>query len=363
MLPWDPDRQAMAVATVREEMDEFVAAVAACGHEAICINAEEDTERLISSLRLYQPDVVFNLIEFFHNDETLEVGVTGLYELFGLAYTGSRPQTLSICQRKDHTKLLLLSAGLPTSPYFVISHSESSIPDPDRLGLEYPLIVKPALEDASGGIDDHAVVSDYDSLSARVRHVLEEFDQPVLVERYIEGREIHVAIMGNEDPEVLPLLEMKFDDSEFYDDDVWRPRIISYDAKWDPLSKAFYCLEPVCPAEDVDPELERYIGEIALRAYYITGCRDYARIDLRVAENGEAYILEVNPNPDLADGSAFIMCATASGRTYARTLGEIIEMAAERAAGDEETDLSEDRPTDHLTRKYWSPKPPEKPPG
>jgi D-alanine-D-alanine ligase len=350
-LPWAPHRTACEVGTVREEMDALVAAVRQGGYEVMCINARDDVERIISALRLYRPDVVFNLVEYFHDDETMELGVVGLYELFGVPYTGSRPHALTLCQRKDHAKLILASAGLPTSPFFVIEHLDTPVPDPEALGLAYPLIVKPALEDASGGIEPASVVTDLQALEERVALVLTEFEQPALVERYIEGREIHAAILGNDPPRVLPLFEMAFDDSEFNPTGEWRPQIVSYEAKWDPLSEAFYSIEPVCPAA-VEDELARRIHAIALRAYQVMGCRDYARIDMRIDRSGQPYILEVNPNPDLAEGSAFVMCALASGRSYSRTLSEILDMAARRGAGEGGAAEPAPESTDALTRKY-----------
>lgn len=353
-LPWDSSQYSIDVRTVREELDDLVQSVRRCGHRVTCINVRDDLELLLASVRLHQPDVVFNLIEYFHNDIDLESGVVGLYELLGCAYTGSGGYTLSLCQRKHHTKLLLADAGLSTPFHFVIEEAGTPMPTADELAGRFPFIVKPALEDASGGIEVDAVVGTYQDLRARVEHVVYEFAQPALVEQYIDGRELHVAILGNDPPEVLPFFEMRFLDRDREGTDEWRPHIISYSGKWDPLSRDFYALEPICPADAVAPELADTLADMALRAYRVTGCRDYARIDMRVAENGTPYILEVNPNPDLTDGSAFIMCAQASGRSYADTLDEILEMAIARnfeEGDDEEGD--EGAPTDLLGRKYW----------
>jgi D-alanine-D-alanine ligase len=354
-LTWNPDQVASEVGTVQEEMDTLVEAVRAAGHEVTCVNLQDDTDRLIEALRT-RPDTVFNLVEYFHDDENLEPNIPAVIELFGLPYTGNQPLTLGTCQRKFRTKLILEAAGLPTPAYFLVD--QEPVPDPLELELDYPLIVKPAREDASGGIEPSSVVQDYPSLVERVRYVLTEFKQPALVEEYIDGREIHAAIIGNANPEVLPLFEMEFDDSEFNPDGEWRPQIISYHAKWDPHSPEFYSMDAVCPAEDLDPDVEDYIREIAVSAFRAMGCRDYARIDMRLDEYDEPYILEVNPNPDLADGSAFLMCAEASGRTYAQTIGEIVAMALDRAdqmaaAAAKKADAPKpEGPSDHLLRKY-----------
>lgn len=349
-LPWDPERTAAEVRTVREELDDLIESIRLAGHRVACINVRDDLELLLASVRLHQPDVVFNLIEYFYNDQNLEAGVVGLYELLGYPFTGSDGYALSLCQRKHHTKLVLESAGLPTAPHFVVESLDTPLPDSDQFDSLFPLIVKPALEDASGGIENDSVVRTHAELVARVCYVLSEFEQPALVEQYIAGREIHVAILGNHDPEVLPLFEMRFMGEPAEQPDEWRPHIVSYSGKWDPLSRDFYRLEPVCPATDVDPQLEQLLGAMAVRAYRVTGCRDYARIDMRIAADGAPYILEVNPNPDLTDGSAFIMCALASGRSYVQILDEIIALAIDRDLYDDDDD---DAPTDHLGRKYW----------
>jgi D-alanine-D-alanine ligase len=352
-LPWDPERQVPDVGTVAEEMDRIVEAVRAAAGQVHVINVEDDLDRLLAAVRLHRPDVVLNLVEYFDDDSALEAAVAGLFELLGVAYTGNPPLVLSLCQNKYRTKLLLEAAGLPTSPYFLVE----SEPVPTDHGLTFPLIVKPALEDASGGIEAASVVLDQAALEARVRHVLTEFEMPALVEEYVDGREIHAAILGNAPPEVLPLFEMEFDDSEFNPEEEWRPQIISFGAKWDPHSPDFYSMDSVCPAQELDAEVEAYIREIALQAYRVIGCRDYARIDMRLdEEEGEVYILEVNPNPDLTDGVAYMQCATASGRSFEQTIAEIIGMAWERAraamAEADADDAEQELPSDRLLRDW-----------
>ncbi len=329
-LDWDPDSTAAEVETVQEELDALLAALREGGYDVHCVNAADDLERVMASIRLYEPDLVFNLVEYFNEDEGLEASIAGLYELLGVEYTGSRPPTLALCQNKVRTKMLLQAAGLPTARYMVVD--AQPVPDAAASGLRFPVIVKPALEDASGGIENESVCQDQAALEARVRHVLEVFEQPALVEEYIDGREIHAAVLGNDDPEVLPLFEMEFDDSYFYDEDdaSFRPHIISYSAKWDPTAQVFYSMEAVCPAP-IEPALAARIRELAVRAFKVMDCRDYARVDMRVSKDGQPYILEVNPNPDLAKDGAFETCAAARGYSYAQTLSAIVEQGLARA--------------------------------
>jgi D-alanine-D-alanine ligase len=147
------------------------------------------------------------------------------------------------------------------------------------------------------------------------------------VEEYIEGREIHCAILGDQP---LPLYEMRFKGGV---DDHGKPlpRIITYRAKWDPYSREHHAVEGKCPVEDLETELVAHIQAIALRSYRALGCRDYARVDMRVEPaTGNVYVLEVNPNPDLADSCAFAASAQASGRSYAQLICELVDIALER---------------------------------
>jgi D-alanine-D-alanine ligase len=190
--------------------------------------------------------------------------------------------------------------------------------------------VKPAFDDASGGIDSGSVVHDRAALVARITKMLEEHKQAALVEEYIEGREIHCAILGDNP---LPLYEMQFKGGT---DEHGKPlpRIITYRAKWDPYSRDHHAVEGVCPVPDLEPETVKYIQDVAMRAYRALNCRDYARVDMRLdPATGEPYILEVNPNPDLAESCAFNASANASGRTYAQMICEIVELALARKRG------------------------------
>ena len=351
-LPWSPGRVVPDVGTVREEMDAFIKALTEAEYDVHLVNVEDDLERVIGAIRLYRPDAVFNLVEYFSDDAIQETYIAGLYEMLGVSYTGNRPVTLATCQNKYRTKLILEAADLPTSPFVLIEREPIPILDPDE--IPFPVIVKPALEDASGGIEAASVCHTQEQMESRIRYVFKEFEMPSLVESYIEGREIHAAVIGNKPPQVLPLFEMEFDDSEFNPEDEWRPQIISFRAKWDPHSKDFYSMDAVCPARELEPETEDEIRQVALGAFKALGCRDYARVDMRVDEDGDIYILEVNPNPDLVDETAYVMCATASGRTYSQTLAEIASFAVARSKPNDRPDdpSKAGLPSDQLLKEW-----------
>ncbi len=328
-LDWDPSRNASDVATIAEELDATAEALAGFGHTVEIVNIRDDLGALFGAIQRFDPDAIMNLVEQFGDDPAHEFHIAGVYELLGVPYTGARPSSLALCQRKPRTKAVLRAAGLPTPPFFVVSGRAGDDRAPHAHRLRFPLMVKPALADASIGIELASVVRDQAQLDDRVLQVLAEHSQPVLVEEYIDGREIHCALIGKA-PEPLPLFEMEFED-RLDDDGAPLPKIITYGAKWDPHSRDFYAMDGKCPAVGLEPETMAHIQDVAVRAWRAVGCRDYARIDMRIDPmTGAPLILDVNPNPDLADGGAFMQCAVASGRTFEGTLAEIIGLALER---------------------------------
>ena len=307
------------VATVREEINAVVKALQQEGYVVRTVNVQEDLSILENALAR-KPDVVFNLIEFFHDAPGMESAVAALYELHQIPYTGAGPFALNLCRRKALTKQILLANGVPTPRYRLLKRPSV----PRRHGLHYPLIVKPAREDASAGVSKDSVVHDYASLLQQVGNVFREFTPAVLVEEYIEGREIHVSVLGNDPPQALPPIEFDFSDlpPEY-------PRIISFDAKWSPLKEEYHRVHTICPAK-LSTRLLKKVEGIAVRAFQITGCRDYARLDIRVDAQNHAYVLEVNPNPDLTEGVSFMESAEKAGMTFSQTLRKIVEFALSR---------------------------------
>jgi len=339
---WDPTLEVEPWETVEQEIVLIEKALLDGGHHAYHINIRDSFQNLFNAVRANPPDCVVNLVEFFHDDPEQEHNVPALFELLNIPYTGNRPLALSLCQKKPQAKALLSAAGLPTPRGIVIERG----PVPKDLALRYPMIVKPAHDDASGGIDAGSVVYDRAQLEARVKQLLAEHTMAALVEEYIAGREIHCAILGSE---ALPLYEMRFKGGV---DDQGRtlPNIITYRAKWDPYSRDHYSVESKCPPDDLAPELVAHIQDIALRAFRAVGCRDYARVDMRLdVATGTPYILEVNPNPDLADSCAFAQSVRASGRTYGQAMNELVHYALERA---KVTPKRYTGPTDTLLSEY-----------
>lgn len=333
-VDWNPELEIEPWETVEEEMQLIKRCIETAGHEVGMVNIRDNFDTMLDALRSFAPDVVVNLVEFFRDDAELEHDVPALFELLGIEYTGNRPLALSLCQKKPQAKALLMAHGIPV-PKGVVVDDVSQLPALVKAlgtpaGLRLPIMVKPAYDDASGGIDSGSVCHDAQALEARITKLLTEHKQAALVEEYIDGREIHCAILGDKP---LPLYEMQFKGGT---DEHGKPlpRIITYRAKWDPYSRDHHAVEGVCPVPDLEPETVKYIHEVALRAYRALNCRDYARVDMRLDPvTGEPYILEVNPNPDLAESCAFNASSMASGRTYAQMLCELVELALARKHG------------------------------
>ena len=340
---WDPTKIVEPWDTVAEEVELITECVTNGGHDCVAINIHDNFETLLGAIDQERPDAIVNLVEWFHDDLEHETHVPALFELLGVSYTGNRPLALSLCQKKPHAKALLAAAGLPVPRGIVVERGGA----PKDLDLRYPLIVKPAFDDASGGIDAGSVVRTRAELDTRVQLVVGEHTMPALIEEFIEGREVHCAILGDRP---LPLYEMMFKPGGVDNEGRPLPGIITYRAKWDPYSRDYYAMESKCPVEDLDPAIVAHIQEVALRAYKVLGCRDYARVDMRLDQATEKpYILEVNPNPDLADGCAFAQCVRASGRTYEQAIQEIVGFALERAS---KKPQREPAPSETLLREY-----------
>lgn len=306
---------------VLEEKEDIAKALSALGYRTSIFNVDGDISRLVNFLKDEQPDVVFNLCESVGNESIHEMHVAGIYELMKIPYTGSGPLTLGMCLDKVTLKQILCYHGLPT-PRFQLFKSPVRMNLTDN--LEFPLIVKPSHEDASVGIEQASVVYSMNELRKRVRWVIERFDEPALVEEYIDGRELNVAVLGTRKPKVLPISEIDMSTLPKH-----YPRIITYNAKWLKGTEEYENTKGVCPAL-LTPELETNIKEMVLRLYQIMGCRDYARVDIRLSKDYQPYILELNPNPDISDEAGFARSARVGGYKFEEFIHEIVESALER---------------------------------
>jgi D-alanine-D-alanine ligase len=278
-----------------------------------------DPGALVAALSEIRPAAVFNLFEGTGDDGGSEACAAGILEWLGIPFTGSPSQTLSLARDKCLTKHLLRGARLPTPDFFVVER----LPTP-ACPLPFPVIVKPALQDASIGVDQGSVVTDQAQLERRVGHVLDTYGPPVLIEQFILGRELGVALIETPDLRALPVWEITFVDKT---PGYWP--IVTYDAKWKPGSPDYELTPPRNPA-DVTPKLAERLTALAMKAHHLLGCRDYGRVDFRVRPNGRPYILEVNPNPCLHADAGLAGGLPCIGMTHGQLMVQLIRNALAR---------------------------------
>jgi D-alanine-D-alanine ligase len=283
-----------------------------------------DITKLIDELKENRPDIIFNLCESVDGDPTQEMNIAGLYELLKIPYTGCRAFTLGLALNKPLVKQILNQNGIPTAKHFVTDNS-------NRIhinGHKFPMIVKPSREDASIGITNEAVVFNMNELRNRVEYVLDELKQPALVEEFIDGREINVSVVGNDELIVFPISEIDF--SRLPED---YPRIISYNSKWMYKTVEFTGTKAVCPAGNLTDDETRVIQDTAKKVYRLLGAADFARVDMRF-KDGVPYVLELNPNPDIAsdvpEDTGFTRSAKAHGWEYEYLIQQVIKYALKR---------------------------------
>lgn len=319
---------------VLDEMKAVQRALEPLGFETKIVPVALDVYKLIDELKNDPPDLIFNLCESLDGDPTQEMNIAALFEILKFPYTGSRAVTLGLALNKPRVKEILNYYNIPTSAHFVCNDSgKLFLNGYIKLKDKYPLIVKPSREDASIGIDNKSVVFNETELKDRVEYILDEYKQPALIEQYIEGREINVSVVGNvkndeNDLIVFPISEIDF--SELPDD---YHKIVSYNSKWMYKTVEFAGTKAVCPAKNISPDLEKVIQDTAKRVYKIIGASDYARVDFRV-KDGVPYVLELNPNPDIASDvdsdTGFTRSGKSYGWTYEELINNIIKFSCER---------------------------------
>ncbi len=277
------------------------------------VHTLDDVDRVAEDFDLNDL-LFFNLCEHLNGVATDDVKITMRMDKLGIHYTGAPTAALKRCLDKARTKHVLELNEVSTAPYQVFTRAEQA----NRVPL--PAIVKPVSEDASLGITRESVVFDETQLRNRVQYVLDVYHQPALVEQYIVGREFNVGMWGNGELHTLPIAELSFANwSDPYQ------QFCHFDAKWNPDSLEYQTMPVICPA-DIDAELADRIYDVARRSYTALGCRDYARVDLRVQDN-VPYVLEVNPNPCLAHDAGFPNAARVAGYDYPAMASQIAEWA------------------------------------
>lgn len=292
------------------------------GHDARPLGLSDDLGKLRREIEEFQPHVAFNLLEEFHGISVYDQHVVSYLELLKQPYTGCNPRGLTLAHDKALCKQILAYHRILT-PKFVVYPLGRSITLPKR--LKYPLLVKSSTEEASAGISQASVVTSDEKLKDRVAFIYENLKSDALVEEYIEGRELYVSVLGNQRLHTFPIWEMVFTRDEK------TPLIATRRVKWNRDYQEKLGVETRA-AVDLPDGVEAAIFKQCRRIYRALYLSGYARIDLRLAADGKAYMLEANPNPNLQYGEDFSESAHAGGLTYNNLLQRIITLGRDYKA-------------------------------
>lgn len=310
-----------AVEGVLAEVDAVEHSLAELGYNVTRLGLVLPLTEARKALGRLKTDLVFNLFEGFGGFPESEPVIASCLEENGFRFTGCPSGALRLALRKSDLKAMLASGGIRVPASRRLSADTTGTFD-----LSFPCIVKPENEDASHGITAESVVNDIVSLKRQVRTMAENHGyHEALAEEYIEGREFNATVIGTSVPELLEISEIRFELPESM------PKILTYAGKWDKDSMEYKGTIPVCPA-DITGNERKQIKIIAETSFRLAGCRGYARVDMRMDTSGTVYVLEVNPNPDIAPDSGAALQAKTAGMDYTSFIGKIVSMALEASS-------------------------------
>jgi len=306
------------------DTEETISAVesALAQHHKVTRVVANDIPLAFRQLDELRPDIVFNMVEGL-SGVNRESQIPAMLEALEIPYTGSDPLTLAICLDKSRAKEILSYHKIPT-PRFLVIHTPDQVAD--LAGFPLPAMVKPLAEGSSRGITNDCMAKEPGQLSEKVRQLLSRYEQPVMVEEFLPGREFTVAMMGNgSDVRVLPLVEISFDSLPPEANPIY-----SFEAKWvwDPPERPVDIFQ--CPAQ-IDPTLANQIETVCRQAFSVLRCRDWCRVDIRLDRDGRPNIIELNPLPGILpkpeDNSCFPKAARTAGMSYAELVNRVLDEA------------------------------------
>jgi len=306
----------------RTEFD-VITTLGEMGHDVRPLGVQTDLAAIRTAIDEWNPHIAFNLLEEFHGEAIYDQNLVSYLELLRMPYTGCNPRGIMLARDKALSKKVLAYHRIAV-PDFAVFPMGRRIARPRR--LEYPLIVKSLIEEASLGISQASVVQNDASLSERVRFIHEKIGTDAIAEKFIEGRELYVGILGDQRLQVLPIWELLF--TKMPEENA---KIATARVKWDSNYQKRHGIRSGV-AKGLEPGLEETIRRICKRAYRNLMLSGYARIDLRLTEKGKIYILEANPNPELAYGEDFAESAHVGGLPYPVLLQRILNLGLRRRA-------------------------------
>jgi len=289
------------------------------GHELMLIEVHDDLTPIRQALDEFRPRIAFNLLEAFDDIVVFDQNVVSYLELLRVPYTGCNPRGLTLARDKALARKLLAYHRIPSPDFTVVALDRKPVL-PKR--LSYPLIVKSLTYEASAGISQASVVANEEQLAKRVRFIHETLLTPAIVEQYIDGRELYVGVLGNQRLRVFPVWEMSFDKMQ---GDNWR--IATERVKWNVNYQKRHGIDTA--EANLPAGVAARIQHLAKRTYRALDLSGYARIDFRMDANGRPYVIEANPNPQLAEQEDFAQSALRAGMTYPVLLERIMALGAQ----------------------------------
>lgn len=286
------------------------------GHEARPLGIYDDIRVLTDELANNRPDIVFNLLELFLENPVHDRSIVGLFELFEIPYTGAGPVGLTLCKNKGLTKKILDFHRIK-SPPFAVYHRGRRIFRPKKLA--FPIIIKPLREEASYGISQNSLVFNEKDFRERILFVHESMKHDAIAEQFIVGRELYVSLLGNRRVRIFPIREMVFKNVT---GEEWK--FATYKAKWDEAYRKHWGIENRFP--DLPDAVVAQIESLCKRATRHLQIRGYGRIDIRLTEKNEIYLIEANPNPFLARDEDFALSAKKGGLDYDPLVEKILRL-------------------------------------
>jgi D-alanine-D-alanine ligase len=294
-------------------------ALVGLGYSTVEIAVRDSLEALTQTLLTYSTKntLIFNNCDGFDGNNQAAAQIIRRVEKLGFMHTGASVEAAELCINKPRAKERLLAHNIPTPSCQVFEHPG------EEFQLEFPVIVKPAVEDGSMGITLDSVVTTRRQLERQVKEILDTYNEPALVEQFIHGRELAVALLGNNRIEVLPIAE---DDYSLIENPL--RRLLTYESKWDTESPYYNMIPSRIPA-DLTPADEKIISAAAVDSFHAIGLRDFGRVDIRF-DNGIPYVIDINELPDLAPDAGFWHSAQVTGMTYSEMIDKIVKHALHR---------------------------------
>lgn len=320
MIPPDDlqNRNDPRIESFRTEFDVREALIN-LGHEATIVGLNDDITPVRKSIEEWKPDIVFNLMEAFAENGALAYYIVSYLDMMGVPYTGCNPRGLLLASDKSISKQLLTYHRIRVPKFYTLPHNKK-INLTQIAKYPYPMIVKSAIEQGSIGISQASLVTTPEELQQRAEQLFSMLDGDAIVEQFIEGRELYVTVMGNKRLQVLPTRELVFNN---VDDNIHR--IATYNVKWNKKYRDRWGIGYQF-ARNLPTKVADTIPKLAKRIYRVLDITSYARLDLRLTEDGRIYVLEANPNAAIAKDDDVACSAEKAGLNYEKLIQKILNM-------------------------------------